>query len=131
MSTLKVNTIQDASGSNSSTPAEIANGRAKAWGNISGNLNTPQFKDSYNCSSLTDNDTGDFTINFTNDITDNDYSFIATADNWEGSNTDSYCGVSTYNGSFATGSIRIKVLRWRWDVYQFKDSPNICFAVFR
>ena len=129
MSTLKVNTIQDASGSNSSTPGEIANGRAKAWGNMSG-AGTPGLRDSYNCSSITDNDTGDYTINFTTDFVDNDYSFVATAENWEGNNNDSYCGVSPYKGSFAVGYIRIKVLRWRWDGYNFKDAGNVCFSVF-
>ena len=102
-----------------------------AWGNSDGSAGTPAFRDSYNCSSLTDNTTGDYTINFSNDITDNDYSFIATAENWEGNNDDSYCGVSPYEGSFAAGSIRIKVIRWRWDGYTFKDSGNVCFAVFR
>tara|TARA_Y100001963_G_scaffold158733_1_gene259465 strand:+ start:2240 stop:2632 length:393 start_codon:yes stop_codon:yes gene_type:complete len=130
MSTLKVNTIQDASGSNSSTPAEISNGRAKAWGNLAG-TGTPALRDSYNCSSITDNGDGDYTINFTTDFSDDDYSFIATAENWEGNNNDSYCGVSPYYGSFATGSIRIRVVRWRWDNYYFRDSPNVCFAVFR
>ena len=129
MSTLKVNTIQDASGSNSSTPGEIANGRAKAWGNMSG-AGTPGLRDSYNCSSLTDNATGDFTINFTNAITDNDYSFIATAENWEGNNDDSYCGLSVYHGSYAVGSIRIRISRWRWDQYTFPDTPNVSFVAF-
>ena len=101
-----------------------------AWGNISG-TGTPDFRADYNCSSLDDEGTGDYTINFTNAITDNDYSFIATAENWEGNNDDSYCGVSPYKGSFATGSIRIRVIRWRWDGYTFKDATNVCFAVFR
>jgi len=129
MSTLRVNTVQDVSGSNSSTPGEIANGIAKAWGNISGS-GTVAFRNSYNCSSLTDNDIGDFTINFTTNFSDDGYSFVATAENWEGNNNDSYCGVSPYKGSFAVGSIRIKILRWRWDGYNFKDAGNVCFSVF-
>jgi len=36
MSTLRVSTIQDTAGSNSSTPAAIANGIAKAWVNFNG-----------------------------------------------------------------------------------------------
>ena len=129
MSTLKVNTIQNTSANFSSTPEEITKGRAKAWGNISG-TGTPAFRNSYNCSSLTDNDIGDFTINFTNDFSDDGYSFVATAENWEGNNDDSYCGVSPYKGSFAVGSIRIKILRWRWDGYTFKDSGSVCFSAF-
>jgi hypothetical protein len=101
----------------------------KAWGNISG-TGTFDFRNSYGCSSLTDNGDGDYTINFTTNLSDDGYSFVATAENFEGDNNDSYCGVSPYKGSFATGSIRIKILRWRWDQYSFKDTGNVCFAVF-
>ena len=72
MSTLKVSTIQDISGNNSSTPSEVANGRAKAWVNFNGS-GTVAIIDSYNVASITDNATGDYTINFTNAMTDADY----------------------------------------------------------
>ena len=57
MSTLKVNTIQDASGGSSSTPAQIEQGRAKAWVNMNG-TGTIAVRDSYNVSSMTDLGTG-------------------------------------------------------------------------
>ena len=63
MSTLKVNTIQDTSGSNSSTAAEISQGRAKVWINFQGS-GTATILQSYNVSSLTDNGTGNYTINY-------------------------------------------------------------------
>jgi len=72
MSTLKVATIQDTSGNNSSTPAGIASGTAKAWVNFNG-TGTVAIIDSYNVASITDNGTGDYTINFTNAMTDADY----------------------------------------------------------
>tara|TARA_B100001094_G_scaffold108298_1_gene104250 strand:- start:2650 stop:3045 length:396 start_codon:yes stop_codon:yes gene_type:complete len=72
VSTLKVGTIQDTSGNNSSTPNEVANGRAKAWVNFNGS-GTVAIIDSYNVASITDNGTGDYTINFTNAMTDADY----------------------------------------------------------
>ena len=72
MSTLKVSNIQDISGNNSSTPSEVANGRAKAWVNFNGS-GTVAIIDSYNVASITDNGTGDYTINFTNAMTDADY----------------------------------------------------------
>ena len=130
MSTIKVGTIQDTSAGNSSTPAEIYNGRAKAWGNFDGS-GTPAFRDSYNCSSITDNDDGDYTINFTNNLVDDDFAVLGTAQNWEGTNIDSYCGVSIRKDTLAVGSFRIMVLRWRWDQYAFKDTGVVCFAVFR
>ena len=130
MSPLKIQPIQNTSANFSSTPAEIYNGRAKAWGNISG-TGTVAFRDSYNCSSITDNDDGDYTINFTNDLEDDDYAVLGTAQNYEGSNTDSYCGVSIRHGTLAVGSFRIMVMRWRWDQYTFPDTGVVCFAVFR
>ena len=50
MSTLKVHTIQDASGSNSSTAEQIAQGRAKVWINF--DMNAGSITDSFNVSSI-------------------------------------------------------------------------------
>ena len=63
MSTLKVNTIQNTSAAHSSTPEEIAQGRAKAWINFNGK-DTVAIRDSFNVSSLTDNSTGNYSMNF-------------------------------------------------------------------
>jgi len=63
MSTLKVATIQDTSGNNSSTPSEVAQGRAKAWVNFQG-YGTVTIRDSFNVTSITDNGTGDFLMTF-------------------------------------------------------------------
>jgi len=63
MSTLKVNTIQDTSGGSSSTPAQIEQGRAKLWCRWDG-TGTVAIIDSYNVSSVTDNATGNYTVNY-------------------------------------------------------------------
>lgn len=65
MSTIKVTNVQDTSGGNSSTSEEIFQGRAKAWVNFNG-TGTVAIRDSFNVSSITDQGTGDYTINFTN-----------------------------------------------------------------
>ena len=62
MSTIKVNTIQDTSAANSSTPQQLLNGRAKVWWNY--NQQTPAVTNSFNISSITDNATGQYTANF-------------------------------------------------------------------
>tara|TARA_R110002012_G_scaffold92472_1_gene224551 strand:- start:1605 stop:1997 length:393 start_codon:yes stop_codon:yes gene_type:complete len=67
MSTLKVATIQDTSGNNSSTPAGIAAGTAKAWISFNG-TGTPSITQSFNVSSITDVNTGRFNINLTNAV---------------------------------------------------------------
>ena len=75
MSTLKVNNLQDISGANNSTPEQVAQGRAKFWvtfeGDSSGTNKT--INDSFNVSTIADNGTGDFTINFTNNLSNNNY----------------------------------------------------------
>ena len=69
MSTLKVTNIQDTSGGNSSTSAEIYSGRAKAWVNFNG-TGTVAINADYNVSSITDHGTGRYTINLSNALTD-------------------------------------------------------------
>ena len=64
MSTLKTSNIQDTSGSNNSTPEEINQGRAKAWVNFNGE-GSISIRDNFNVSSITDNATGEYTLNFT------------------------------------------------------------------
>jgi len=75
MSTLKVNTIQDASGSNSSTPEEIAKGRAKAWVHMNG-TGTIAIEESYNISSITDNGSGKYTATMSITMSDNRYCVV-------------------------------------------------------
>ena len=71
MSTLKVNTLQDASGGNASTTAQIEQGRAKAWVNFNGN--SFGIRDSFNVGSVTDHGTGQYTINFATNMSNDDY----------------------------------------------------------
>jgi len=60
---LKVGTITDTSGNNSSTTAEIAQGRAKVWIKMNG-TGTIAINDSFGVSSIDDLGTGYYRINF-------------------------------------------------------------------
>jgi hypothetical protein len=81
MSTLRVNTIQDSAGSGS--PA--INGLAKAWVNFNG-TGTVAIRASLNVSSITDNGTGTYTVNFTNALSDSNYVVaVSTGGAWTGS----------------------------------------------
>jgi predicted nucleic acid-binding Zn-ribbon protein len=104
MSTLKVATIQDTSGNNSSTPAGIASGTAKAWLNFNG-AGTIAIRDSFNVASITDNGTGDYTINFTNAFTDADYVVVA---NSATADSDYRIVVPNFNASPTTSACRIR-----------------------
>ena len=72
MSTLKVNTIQNTSGGSSSTPEQIEQGRAKVWVCFNG-TGTVAIRDSFNTSSITDNGTGLFKINFSTALSNTNF----------------------------------------------------------
>ena len=78
MSTIKVNNLQDASGGSNSTPQQIEQGRAKAWVNFNG-LGTVAIRDDFNVSSITDNGTGDYTVTFTNAMSNANYCTVEAA----------------------------------------------------
>ena len=63
MSTLKVGTIQDTSGNNSSTASEINSGRAKVWVEFSGQASATEIA-SFGISSLSRTSNGNYTVNF-------------------------------------------------------------------
>ena len=69
MSTLRVNAIQNTSG--------VEQYLAKAWVNFNG-TGTVAIRAAGNVSSITDNGTGDYTVNFTNAMADANYSCVAT-----------------------------------------------------
>jgi hypothetical protein len=72
LGTAKITTLADSAGANTSTPAEIASGRAKAWVNFNG-TGTVAIRAQYNVSSITDNGVGDYTVNFATALADANY----------------------------------------------------------
>ena len=103
MSTLKVGTIQDTSAGSSSTPAQIEQGRAKAWINFDGD-GTIAIRDSYNVSSIADNGVGDYTISFSTAMANTNYCVTGNCTYLMGT-TARYRILSGY--VWATGSIRV------------------------
>ena len=77
MSTLRVDTIQNAAGTDS--PISVP-GTAKAWVNFNG-TGTVAIRASYNVSSITDNGVGDYTVNFTTALADANYAIANGKDN--------------------------------------------------
>ena len=77
MSTLKVNNIQTAGGGSNSTPEEIEGGRAKAWVNFNGG-GTVAIRDSFNVSSITDHNTGQYSVTYTTAMSNDDYASLIT-----------------------------------------------------
>ena len=77
ITTAKVTTMQDASGSNGSTPEQVFQGRAKAWVNFNGE-GTIAIRDSFNVSSITDEAVGVYTVNIDTDMANVNYCAVVT-----------------------------------------------------
>ena len=105
------------------------NYKCRAWVNFNGQ-NTVAIRASGNVSSLTDNGTGDYTVNFTTAMPDSNYSIVAGA-------RESVTGAATTNrvvaprrttSSVSTTSVRLGAVH-------FTDSPqdveSVYFAIFR
>ena len=94
MSTLKVNTIQNASGGNASTTDNIQQGIAKAWVNFNGggtltSSDQTGVRNSFNVSSVIDNGTGDYTVTFATEMANANYTL---AQGFPPINTSSFSG---------------------------------------
>jgi hypothetical protein len=76
MSTLVAQTLSN--GTVSTSTANCIQGSARAWVNFNG-TGTVAIRGSYNVSSITDNGTGDYTVNFTNAFPNTNYSIVGTA----------------------------------------------------
>lgn len=76
MSEIRANTVSDAAGTGPVTLT--GQSAAKAWVNFDG-TGTIAARDSFNVASLTDNGTGDYTVNFTNAFADVNHAPHVTA----------------------------------------------------
>ena len=125
MSTLKVNTIQNTSAAHSSTPEEIAQGRAKAWINFNGS-GTIAIRDSFNISSITDNGTGDYTVTFSSAMASTN--FVVTGSSGATS-TDPLRNLGLYV-SFTTTTFRIFTAYFGVTSGFGRDDELVCCSVF-
>jgi len=125
MSEVRVTTLKDTAGANSSTTAEIASGRAKAWVNFNGS-STVAIRANFNVNSITDNGVGDFTVNFTTAMSDANYSGIVTRNDWG-----TVAAPVAANGhTVLAGSYRVVIYRNDGAPGGY-DSVQIAVAIFR
>ena len=117
-SELRVNTIKDASGNNSIATSFVAGGSAKAWVNLNG-TGTIATRDSFNEGSVTDDATGKYTINFTNNMGNANYSVSGSA-----LNTVSHLIMST-GGTLTTSTAQITSNT----TSAFGDNSQICASI--
>jgi len=130
MSTLRLDTIQDQAGNNASTPDEIYSGRAKAWVNFDG-TGTVSIRADFNVSSITDNGTGDYTINYSNSFSDSNYAVTAFAKNNDNAAQESFVVSANLYDVYTPSATQIKLIENTSSSTLANDSNLACVAVFR
>lgn len=103
MSTLKINTLSNLAGNQSTAVENAINGSAKAWVNFNG-TGTVAIRAGYNVSSITDNGTGDYTVNFTTSFADTNYAGVVTAGDYS---QNGRCAGGYSNATRLAGSYRV------------------------
>jgi len=78
-----------------------------AWVNFNG-TSTVAIRASYNVSSITDNGTGDYTVNFTTALADANYSFGALCSSTSGAN--GYVARINNSGHVTSSSLRVTII---------------------
>ena len=114
-SVLKVNTLTGVTtagsivvtGEGNSTTTSLQQGLTKAWCFFDGTAGTIAVADSYNVGSLTDSSAGEYGVNFTNNMSNANYSRYATAG---ATNASSVGGESSVHATSAS-SCRIKAVK--------------------
>ena len=129
MSTLKVNTIQNTSGGSSSTPEQIEQGRCKVWINIEGE-GTYTIRDSFNVSSVGDNGTGEYVINFSITFANNGYCVTTSGFNHgqsDGGWISTFAGNGDYNANNENSTTRCVIKSYN-DAGSSQDNQAVCVA---
>lgn len=120
--TLTISTLSD--GTNSTSSTNCIQGSAKAWCYFNGS--TAAINGSYNVSSITKNTTGDYTLNFTNALSNANYATIGSASSGAG---DFRTVVPSYGSGWTYSTTQVRI----GTAYQtgLADCVNVYVAVFR
>jgi hypothetical protein len=105
--TIVLDAITDGTG-NTVSGSTVVKGTAKAWVNFNG-TGTVAIRSSFNVSSITDNGTGEYRINFTNPMPDTNYVYTGSTA-WTTGQPSAIVGSGTTDGSITTSSLRIYAL---------------------
>lgn len=111
MSTLKTNTLSNVAGTASTAIENAINGSAKAWVNFNG-TGTVAIRASYNVTSITDNGTGSYTVNFTTSMPDANYAMVGHGASSTAATGNTHCALTssgTGTTPRATGSCTVWV----------------------
>ena len=117
MATLKTNTLTGTStagsiavtGEGNSTTTNLQQGLDKMWIFFDGS-GTVATKDSFNATSLTDNGTGDYTVDIVNDMGNANYAYYLTVSQLRHTGTGSNFSGNGYPGPVTASAIRVATL---------------------
>ena len=113
MSTVKVNTLTGTTtagsiavtGEGNSTTTNLQQGLCKAWVQFDGDATDAAARDSNNVGSMTDHSTGTYSVNYTNNMANDDYYFAMAANNND-TGTGMVTGDSGHQTVVAVGSLK-------------------------
>ena len=117
--------LADTSITTAKLDSDVNSGVAKAWVNFNG-TGTVAIRGSFNVSSITDNSTGLYTVNFANAMPDVNYSVIGSARQIATGNRDFQPLPDIAN---TVSAVRISTVIW--STVALADSEYIYVAVFR
>ena len=126
MSTLKLDTIASRDGTESTDVTNVINGSAKAWVNFNG-TGTVAIRDSFNVGSITDNGTANYTINFTNALSDANYCLASMQGHTVGDGA-ARAVVYDQDNTKTTTALQIRTV---YDWVNYYDSGEVYVVVFR
>lgn len=123
MSTLVATNISD--GTNSATTEAIAKGTPQTWVTYVG-TGTVSISDDLNVSTITDNGTGDYTTNYTNNYSSTTYCIIASSSN---PSTATYPGMAPqHDPGTHTARTTSSSRQQTWNT-ALVDNPLICLLI--
>jgi len=103
---------------------------ARAWVNFNG-TGTVAIRASGNVSSITDNGTGDYTVNFTTAMADANYSTLATTNqNATGNPTNISIGIPDNNAALLYSTTQVRLLA-KFSTSAAFDATQVCVAILR
>jgi len=131
MSTLRLTTISNQTGSSSVPSDTVINGSAKAWVNFNG-TGTVAIRAAFNVSSITDNGTGDYTVNFSTAFADANYVTTGSCDRVAGGG-EGILGLYAVNGSGALVPPTTTAARVTTSLFNNSDVDvtYVCVSFFR
>tara|TARA_A100001035_G_scaffold64628_1_gene49174 strand:+ start:775 stop:1161 length:387 start_codon:yes stop_codon:yes gene_type:complete len=125
MSTLKVDNLLNAAGNQS--PISVP-GAAKAWVDFNGR-GTVAIRDSFNVSSITDNGTGDYTVNFSSNMPDTNYCVSGTVADLASGSGHRWLSIGSGSyGAFAKSASSIRV-HTVWDASNKLDADHVFVVI--